>query len=273
MIDRYLLIADLHCVGSEARDNSHQAFRRVDTADVVPKDGEEKKDRLRAEYDPVEPSMSTHCSSAASTTDVQCNQATSLANDDGGEETYLVEQTSISEKRKHSDSSSCSEEVDLLSPSRLSRIPLLRRQEISLTRDGKQLRPINRILKLMPLSRLSGSRALRNKICDVFVVICSVAPDIVKRSGMQAKRDLCIMDPSTDKRVCLSVFVDPCNFAPAVGTIALMRSVTTHEWDGGSLNVYPKECEDREWFIPDPVGIEGCDVEGLRGWWQKKQGI
>ena len=79
-----------------------------------------------------------------------------------------------------------------------------------------------------------------------------------------------IVDPSTSKRVLVSVFVNPINFKPSVGTIALFRSLTTHEWDRGMLNAYPQQCEGKDWFIIDPIGVEGCDVPGLRNWWTLK---
>jgi hypothetical protein len=129
--------------------------------------------------------------------------------------------------------------------------------------------PILQQIKITPLARLTGAYSTRGKVHDVFVVVCSVAATIVKPRlhCMPYKRDLRITDPSTTKQVALSVFVDPANFMPHVGTVALIRNLTTHEWDGGSLNVYKTQCGGREWFLKDPVGIEGCDVEGLRHWW------
>ena len=69
----------------------------------------------------------------------------------------------------------------------------------------------------------------------------------------------------------LSVFVAPEAFSPAVGTVALFRSVTTNKWDGGSLNAFGRDCEGKEWFLPDPRDVAGCDVLGLRMWWLEKQ--
>ena len=134
----------------------------------------------------------------------------------------------------------------------------------------KRLEPIERALNLIPLSRLRGYPR-RNDVYDVFVVIQSVGNEVIKRSRMPAKRDLRIVDPSTVKKVLLSIFVDPEKFIPTVGTIALIRSVTTHEWDGGMINVYPKQCEGKQWFVPNPVGFPGCDVDRMREWWEKKQ--
>ena len=134
----------------------------------------------------------------------------------------------------------------------------------------KRLEAIERALNIIPLARLRGYPR-RNDVYDVFVVIQSVGNEVIKRSRMPAKRDLRIVDPSTEKKVLLSIFVDPEKFIPAVGTIALIRSVTTHEWDGGMINVYPKQCEGKQWFVPNPVGVPGCDVDRMREWWVKKQ--
>lgn len=135
---------------------------------------------------------------------------------------------------------------------------------------GKESRscplPIERPLNIKPLAAFRGYRR-RNDIFDVFAVIHSVGDSVIKRQAMPPKRDLRIVDPSTDKKVLLSVFVDPDNFVPAIGTIALIRSVSTHHWEGGMLRIYPTHCEGRDWFQPNPVGIAGCDVEAMRQWW------
>ena len=135
-----------------------------------------------------------------------------------------------------------------------------------------QLRPISRPIKLTSLAQLTGANATRNEIHDVFAVVCSVDENIISRKGMQDTRHIRIMDPSTTKKVLLSVFVDPHHFRPAVGTVALIRSVLTHTWDGGSLNVYAKQCRDRQWFIKEPVGVAGCDTQALKAWWARRGG-
>ncbi len=136
----------------------------------------------------------------------------------------------------------------------------------------KALLPINRPLNICPLGSLTGQNATRNKVQDVFAVICSVEESVVKPpKGMPLKRDIRIMDPSTDKKVLVSVFVDPETFKPAVGTVALFRSLTTHEWDRGMLNVYANMCAGRAWFLKDPVGVDGCDVKALKEWWESKK--
>ena len=130
--------------------------------------------------------------------------------------------------------------------------------------------PIERPLNIKPLAAFKGYRR-RSDLYDVFAVIHSVGDSVIKRLRMPSKRDIRIVDPSTDKRVLLSVFVDPENFIPVVGTIALIRMVSTHEYEGGMLNIYPNHCEGKAWFLPNPVGVEGCDVEAMRTWWTRMQ--
>lgn len=126
-------------------------------------------------------------------------------------------------------------------------------------------------LRICTLHSLTGRNATRNKVHDVFAIVCSVQESVVKPpKNMPRKRDIRIMDPSTDKKVLVSVFVDPDNFKPTVGTVALFRNLTTHEWDSGMLNVYHDKCAGKAWFIKDPLEVEGCDVKVLKEWWEKK---
>lgn len=134
----------------------------------------------------------------------------------------------------------------------------------------QSLLPIKRPLCIRTLQSVSGVHASRNKVFDFFAVIYSIEAQVVKPPMMPLKRDMRIVDPSTDKKVLVSVFVNPLNFKPSVGTIALFRSLTTHEWDRGMLNAYPQQCEGKNWFIVDPVGVKGCDVPALRNWWRVK---
>lgn len=131
--------------------------------------------------------------------------------------------------------------------------------------------PIKRPLCIRSLDSVTGAHASRNKVFDFFAVIYSIEAQVVKPPMMPLKRDMRIVDPSTSKRVLVSVFVNPIKFKPSVGTIALFRSLTTHEWDRGMLNAYPQQCEGKDWFIIDPIDVEGCDVPALRNWWTLKR--
>ncbi len=134
----------------------------------------------------------------------------------------------------------------------------------------QRLLSITRPLCIRSLESVTGIHASRNKVFDFFAVIFSIEAQVVKPPMMPLKRDMRIVDPSTDKKVLVSVFVNPVSFKPSVGTIALFRCLTTHEWDRGMLNAYPQQCEGKNWFIIDPVGIQGCDVPALRNWWKMK---
>ena len=115
---------------------------------------------------------------------------------------------------------------------------------------------------LVPLSHISRHR--RNTTLSILALIHSISPSLTSAPRLGRKRDLRIVDPSTPKKVLLSIFVEPERFMPEVGSVLLFKSLTTHEWDGGMLNAYPKFCKG-VWYVVDP---EGCDVKGLREWWR-----
>lgn len=126
---------------------------------------------------------------------------------------------------------------------------------------GKPLQPIYRPLRLSTLASVTGTNASRNKTIDVLALIDSVDDHTNRRKDIPLYRDIHIADPSTERIVTLSVFIDPVDFLPNEGDIALFRSVTTHEYKGGKLNAYPQHCEGKDWFIPDPYCIKICEKE------------
>ncbi|KAL8996997.1 MAG: hypothetical protein Q9188_006432, partial [Gyalolechia gomerana] len=126
-------------------------------------------------------------------------------------------------------------------------------------------------LPTTPLIALTGENKQRNTYHDVLALIVSVSTDVITRPGMPSKRDLRIMDISTIKKVSLSVFASAESFRPEPGTVALFKYLTTHDFDGGSLNAYPKDCDGKEWFIPDPPGFENGEVPQLKDCWARLQ--
>lgn len=126
-------------------------------------------------------------------------------------------------------------------------------------------------LPTTPLVALTGPNKRRNTHHDVLALIVSISPEVIKRTGMPPKRDLRIIDISTIKKVCLSVFADSENFYPDPGTVALFKNLTTHDYDGGSLNAYAKDCEGQNWFIPNPPGFENGEVAQLKDCWARLQ--
>ncbi|KAL9025470.1 MAG: hypothetical protein Q9196_005712 [Gyalolechia fulgens] len=126
-------------------------------------------------------------------------------------------------------------------------------------------------LPTTPLIALTGVNKRRNTHHDVLALIISVSTGVVTRPGMPQKRDLRIMDISTIKKVSLSVFTNAESFHPEPGTVALFKHLTSHDFDGGSLNAYPKDCDGKEWFIPDPPGFENGEVAQLKDCWARLQ--
>ncbi|KAI4140226.1 MAG: hypothetical protein L6R39_005893 [Caloplaca ligustica] len=126
-------------------------------------------------------------------------------------------------------------------------------------------------LPTTPLIAITGLNKRRNTHHDVLALIISVSPETVKRASMPPKRDLQIMDTSTIKKVSLSVFINAESFKPEPGTVALFKNLTTHDYDGGSLNAYAKDCEGRDWCIPDPPGFANGEVAQLKDCWARLQ--
>lgn len=126
-------------------------------------------------------------------------------------------------------------------------------------------------LPTTPLIAITGPNERRNTHHDVLALIVSISPDIIKRPGLPPKRNLRIMDISTIKNVSLSVFADAGKFNPAPGTVALFKYLTAHDYDGGSLNAYAKDCRGPDWFIPDPPGFGNGEVAQLKDCWARIQ--
>ncbi|KAL8996060.1 MAG: hypothetical protein Q9169_004336 [Polycauliona sp. 2 TL-2023] len=126
-------------------------------------------------------------------------------------------------------------------------------------------------LPTTPLLALTGPNKRRNSRHDVLALIVSISPDTVKGANMPPKRDFRIMDVSTTKKVLLSVFAEAEDFHPEPGTVALFKHLTTHDYDGGSLNAYAKDCSGHDWFIPDPPGFENGEVAQLKDCWARLQ--
>lgn len=132
---------------------------------------------------------------------------------------------------------------------------------------GVPLKRVARALNVLGFSeipRLPHSKR-QNHLVDVFAVVHSVSD--VSNCKLGPKRELRLVDATTDKRVLLSVFADPQNFTPDVGTVALFRSVKTHRFDGYSLNAYAKDCAGYDWFIPNPDWICEGTVRRLHERW------
>ena len=168
------------------------------------------------------------------------------------------------------------EEIDSNDTYRLSKYRKLEEEKVKAARAAAEASESEMFmhyqsLHVTPLAAITGPKKCRNTHHDILALIVSVSADTIKRPGMALKRDIRVMDISTTKKVCLSVFVDAQNFVPEPGTVALFKHLTTHEFDAGSLNAFSKECEGKEWFIPDPPGFENGEVAQLRDCWARMQ--
>lgn len=127
----------------------------------------------------------------------------------------------------------------------------------------ESIRALMSPLQLSTLASVTGTSATRNKQVNILAMIEYVSISTVKPATAPLKRDVRLVDPSTDRKVTLSVFVDPVNFIPKKYDIMLFRNLTTHDFSGGNLNAYPKKCRGTEWYILNPYGIKECDMRSM----------
>lgn len=129
----------------------------------------------------------------------------------------------------------------------------------------------SRPLKLTNLRSIPNLPYKQNWSVNVLCVVSAISD--VEPAGIPpyTQRQARLADPSTDKHVLLTVFLDPHLFNPAVGSVVLLSGVKNHRFDGGSLKKYasdrPKSGED--WWYENPTQLPLCDVAGLRRWWME----
>lgn len=175
--------------------------------------------------------------------------------------------TSCGSRKEYKKMTRTSEEISTIALAATS----LSQSAIRALEEGWHLEPTLGLLWVRPLRIVLGRDFYYDSPLDVFAVVQWVDNKIIEEKGQNRKRNIRIVDSSTRKKVLLSVQVDPVNFTPAVGTIALFKRLRYEKSDGGSLSAWPSYCAGYDWFIPNPVNIKGCDVDRLRKWWDKKQ--
>ncbi|KAI1408129.1 hypothetical protein F5Y13DRAFT_113308 [Hypoxylon sp. FL1857] len=128
-------------------------------------------------------------------------------------------------------------------------------------------------LKLTKLRAIPNLPYKQNWSVNVLAVVSAISN--VEPSGLPPyiQRQARLTDPSTDKHVLLTVFLEPEQFAPAVGSVVLLLGVKNHRFDGGSLKKYVSDRPPagHSWWYENPTQFEWCDVEGLRRWWVESQ--
>ncbi|KAI0843545.1 hypothetical protein F5Y06DRAFT_255230 [Hypoxylon sp. FL0890] len=128
-------------------------------------------------------------------------------------------------------------------------------------------------LKLTKLRSIPNLPYKQNWSVNVLAVVSALSD--VEPSGLPPyiQRQARLTDPSTDKHVLLTVFLEPEQFAPAVGSVVLLLGVKNHRFDGGSLKKYVSDrpAPGYSWWYENPTQFGWCDVEGLGRWWAETQ--
>jgi hypothetical protein len=122
-------------------------------------------------------------------------------------------------------------------------------------------------LKLTTLRSLPYLPYRQNWSCNILCIIASLSPVEPSHLPPYKQRVARIADPSTTKRVLLSVFLDPDDFTPQVGSAVLLVGVKNHHFDGGSLKKYASDKKFGRWWFEDPKEMTWCDVQGIKDWW------
>ncbi|KAI0438439.1 hypothetical protein F4803DRAFT_535003 [Xylaria telfairii] len=127
----------------------------------------------------------------------------------------------------------------------------------------------SRPLKLTTLRSIPNLPYKQNWSVNVLCVVSAISD--VEPAGIPpyTQRQARLTDPSTDKQVLLTVFLDPHLFKPQVGSVVLLFGVKNHRFDGGSLKKYASDRTKagENWWYENPTQFTSCDVDGLRRWW------
>ncbi|KAI8955126.1 hypothetical protein F4801DRAFT_529725 [Xylaria longipes] len=127
----------------------------------------------------------------------------------------------------------------------------------------------SRPLKLTKLRSIPNLPYKQNWSVNVLCVVSAISD--VEPAGIPpyTQRQARLTDPSTDKQVLLTVFLDPHLFNPQVGSVVLLFGVKNHRFDGGSLKKYASDRAKtgEDWWYENPTQFTWCDVDGLRRWW------
>ncbi|KAI1139970.1 hypothetical protein F5Y05DRAFT_337547 [Hypoxylon sp. FL0543] len=130
-------------------------------------------------------------------------------------------------------------------------------------------------LKLTKLRSIPNLPYKQNWSVNVLAVVSAISD--VEPSGLPPyiQRQARLTDPSTDKHVLLTVFLEPEQFTPAVGSIVLLLGVKNHRFDGGSLKKYVSDRPPPgySWWYENPIQFDWCDVGGLKRWWAESQSV
>ncbi|UPK98997.1 hypothetical protein LCI18_009932 [Fusarium solani-melongenae] len=140
------------------------------------------------------------------------------------------------------------------------------RQPIAMPRDWHDPQTP---LKLTTLRSIPHLPYKQNWSCNVLAIIASLSDMEPSNLPPHKQRTARLADPSTSKQVHLTVFLDPEEFNPRVGSAVLLVGVKNHRFDGGSLKKYESDRKNGRWWFEDPLELGWCDVEGIKTWWSE----
>ncbi|KAL7943674.1 hypothetical protein V8C42DRAFT_354033 [Trichoderma barbatum] len=126
-------------------------------------------------------------------------------------------------------------------------------------------------LKLTTLRLIPHLPYAQNWSVNVLAIVASLSPVEPSHLPPGKQRTARITDPSTAKQVHLTVFLDPDEFTPRVGSAVLLVGVKNHRFDGGSLKKYASDGNrdsGRRWWFEDPWELSWLDLAGIKSWWQ-----
>ena len=126
-------------------------------------------------------------------------------------------------------------------------------------------------LKLTTLHAIPHLPYAQNWSCNVLAIVAALSPVEPARMRPFTQRTARLADPSTAKRVHLTVFLDPAGFAPKIGSAVLLTGVKNHRFDGGSLKKYASDAGGGRWWFEDPWELGWCDVGGIKAWWAEME--
>ncbi|KAG6196992.1 hypothetical protein E4U10_000454 [Claviceps purpurea] len=135
---------------------------------------------------------------------------------------------------------------------------------IALARDWHD---IQTPLKLTTLRSIPTLPYRQNWSCNILAIIAYLSPVEASHLPPYKQRTARVADPSTAKHVHLTVFLNPEEFNPTVGSAVLLTGVKNHRYDGGSLKKYAGDTIPEKWWIEDPWELKWCDVKGIKAWW------
>ncbi|KAL6877688.1 hypothetical protein HDV57DRAFT_130959 [Trichoderma longibrachiatum] len=126
-------------------------------------------------------------------------------------------------------------------------------------------------LKLTTLRLIPHLPYAQNWSVNVLAIVTSLSAVEPSHLPPGKQRTARIADPSTAKQVHLTVFLDPEEFTPKVGSAVLLVGVKNHRFDGGSLKKYASDGNrdiGRRWWFEDPWELAWLNVAGIKSWWQ-----